>query len=124
MSYLLSLIEFKSWLGAKNETDKVGWQRECQGCPIFKCLSDKGLNMDTYDAFVSGMCTYTNNELLENPNWVREFISKIDSLQLEEKPSKITAKQALEVVNNLHICTVCNKYNPEGKNCGKDNCDW
>jgi hypothetical protein len=84
--------------------------------------------MDINKTCVNGTTTYINSELLENPDWVQEFISKIDSLPIEKKPNEmnipITAQQALEVVNNFHICTVCNKYNPEGKNCGKDKCDW
>lgn len=127
-TYPLSLVEFKSWLESKDKTDKVGWQGWCHGCPIFKCLKDKNSNMDVYKTSVNGTTTFINNELLENPGWVREFIIKIDSLPIVVEPDEmnipITAHQALEVMNNLYICTVCNKYNPEGKNCGKDNCDW
>lgn len=127
-TYPLSLVEFKSWLESKDESRNVGWQGRCWGCPIFKCLQDKNNSIHEGNTVVNGLTTYINKELIENPSWVKDFISKIDSLLLVEEPGEtnipVTAQQALEVVNNLHICTVCNKYNPEGKNCGKDKCDW
>ena len=125
MSYPLSLVEFKSWLEAKNENEVVGWQGGCRCCPIFKCL--KYRNNDVIS--VNGTTTYVNGSLLKNPKWVNSFISEVDNcsvipLKQGEMNASITAQQALKVLNNLYICTVCNQYNPEGKNCGKDNCDW
>ena len=128
-TYPLSLVEFKSWLESKDESCNVGLQGASWGCPIFKCLQDKNNSIREGNAVVYRLTTNIKNELIENPSWVKDFISKIDSLPLVEEPGEaifipVTAQQALEVVNNLYICTVCNKYNPEGKNCGKDKCDW
>ena len=128
MSYPLSLIEFKCWLESKNEKEVVGWQGWCKGCPIFKCLKDK--KEDLYSVNYESTHFLDNRiDSLDNPDWVKRFIEKIDDssiipLKSGEMNASITAQQALEILNNLHICTVCNRYNPEGKNCGKDNCDW
>lgn len=125
MSYPLSLVDFKSWLESKDKKEIVGWQGDCNGCPIFKCLMDKSFNISS----VNYESTHFLDNRFDNPEWVKIFIGQVNNreiipLKQGEINASITAQQALEVLDNLHICTVCNKYNPEGKNCGKDNCDW
>lgn len=124
--YPLTLVEFKSWLESKNENHTVGLKNCSHGCPVFRCLKNKGekvVGVGLLDTeFLLSNETYG---ALENPKWVQRFILGVDVEDLSECQAYVTAKDALEIVNNLYICTVCNQYNPEGTNCGKrDNCPW
>lgn len=58
--------------------------------------------------------------LCELPRRVREFVEEVDT----SISRKVTVEQDLQIVNNLYICTVCNKYNPEGASCERENCPW
>ncbi len=51
---------------------------------------------------------------------VKEFVEEVD----KSISRKVTVEQDLQIVNNLYICTFCNKYNPEGTSCEKENCPW
>lgn len=117
--YPLSLVEFKSWLQSKNEGEIVGETVASCNCPIFNALKAKGISVLAVSTFTTDLDP--KKDLYSNPRWVHSFIQKVDSLPL----SKVTASEALKVINNLYICTVCNQFNPEGTNCGKkDNCPW
>lgn len=101
-NYPLTIEEFRKWLGSKEEEEIVGWQGWCKGCPIFKCLRDnKGLEVIS----VNGKTTNINYELLDNPSWVENFISKVDCLAISLKQGEInasiTAKEALEVLEEI-----------------------
>ena len=118
--YPLSLVEFKSWLESKDENEIVGESHRTDCCPIANFLrlktNAKKIQVRSYvtraDEYVTAF----------NPDWVTDFVIEVDSL--EENQKSVIAKEALQILSNLYICTNCNKYNPEGKNCGKDNCDW
>ena len=116
-TYPLTFVEFKSWLESKEENEVVGRLKDGNHCPIARVLKENNRLV-----FVDDIDTQIGHERVMNPLWVHYFTRKVDSNWQTEKV--VTAKRALEVLNNLHICTNCNKYNPEGKNCGKDNCDW
>jgi len=128
MNYPLTLDEFKSWLKSKSEDEIVGWQYWSKGCPIFNSIKDK--RGDIYSVnFESTHFLDTRIETVTNPEWVKKFINKVDDRQIiplkqGETNASITATQALEVLNNLYICTKCNKYNPEGTKCSREDCDW
>lgn len=118
--YPLTLVEFKSWLENKDKNVVVGRLKDGNHCPIALALKE---NTELRLVFVSDIDTQIGHERVMNPLWVHYFTRKVDSNWQTKKV--ITANQALEIVNNLYICTVCNKYNPEGTNCGKkDNCPW
>lgn len=120
--YLLSLEEFKSWLEAKEKNEVIGERCKYFSCPIANALKDKiGSSTRLFDVSVSEIETNVKGVFYENPDWVKAFINSLDSNFLL---NNVTVEKALYILDNLHICTVCNKYNPEGKNCGKDNCDW
>lgn len=123
--YPLTLVNFKSWLESKTLDEEVGQTGEPTCCPIANFLKEEDVSQDVY---VDWTTTMISNEEIEYPNplWVRKFIDEVDMLDDEDREQDIvTAKDALEIVNNLYICTVCNQYNPEGTNCGKkDNCPW
>lgn len=116
-NYPLSLIGFKSWLESKNENEVVGKIKNGSHCPIANILKE-----DNESVFVGDNFTGIDHIEILNPLWVHYFITGADSLWGTTKD--ITARQALEIVNNFSICTVCNKYNSEGRNCGRDDCDW
>ena len=124
MNYPLTLVEFKSWLSTKRKKDVVGRTREASSCPIAVVLKEK--ESDTEKSInVYPNTTYIHDTAYENPGWVKSFISEVDKRDEYAKKRSITTKEALQIVNNLYICTVCNQYNPEGTNCGKkDNCPW
>mgnify|MGYP000438065330 CR=1 FL=1 len=116
-NYPLTLVEFKSWLESKDENEVAGKVKNGNHCPIANILKE-----DNKSVFVGDNFTGIDDIEILNPLWVHYFLTSVDSLW--ETTKDITAQQALEIVNNLYICTICNRYNPEGKNCGKDNCDW
>jgi hypothetical protein len=119
MSYPLTLVDFELWLKSKNGSDVVGETVASCNCPVFNALRAKGISVLAVSTFTTDLDP--KDDLVTNPSWVSNFIQKIDSLPQRE----VTSSQALHVLNNLYICTVCNKYNPEGTNCGKkDNCPW
>lgn len=126
MSYPLNLVEFELWLKSKDEKDFVGSKGCSRGCPIFKCLQDKKEQVYAVgEQNTEFLLPNGNYGTLDNPKWVWSFVRKIDSTATNALNGDVTAKEALQIVNNLHICTVCNTYNPEGTNCGKkDNCPW
>lgn len=116
-NYPLTLVEFKSWLDSKEEDEIVGITQFCSLCPIaiaIKATTNQTETRVRTDDTILGSLT------VKNPKWVKDFIYQVD----ETLEGNVTVKRALEIVNNLYICTTCNKYNPEGKNCGKKNCDW
>jgi len=120
---ILNLDEFCTWLKSKDENEVVGEALVCGYCPLANYLLDKGNS----EVEVYSNRTYAYpvaaGSWIDNPDWVKKFVSKIDNNR--QVGDTITVKDALEVVNNLYICTVCNQYNPEGTNCGKkDNCPW
>lgn len=98
-NYPLTQEEFRNWLESKREDEIVGRQGWCHGCPIFKCLKDKNHDVTS----VNGLTTYVSQKLLENPDWVVEFISKVDTASLPpgEMNTPITASQALEVLSEI-----------------------
>lgn len=125
--YPLTLVGFKSWLESKEENEVVGSRRKRGCCPVANVLRDtqlkaKQLNPERLSSVVvEGKYTIIRGTEYTNPFWVETFVTEVD---MSEKPS-VSAKEALQIVNNLYICTVCNQYNPEGTNCGKkDNCPW
>lgn len=116
-TYPLTLIDFKSWLESKSEDEVVGVTEFCSLCPIATALK---ASMNQTDIRVRTDDTVLDSSTVKNPKWVKDFIYQVD----DTLKGDVTVSRALEIVNNLYICTTCNKYNPEGKNCGKDNCDW
>jgi len=118
--YPLTFVEFKTWLESKKEDAIVGRIKDGNRCPIARALKE---NNRLRLVFVDDIDTQISYERIINPLWVHYFTRGVDSNWQTEKV--VTAKKALEVLNNLYICTVCNQYNPEGTNCGKkDNCPW
>jgi len=129
MSYPLTLDEFKSWLESKSEDEIVGEQRRLVGCPIFNCIKGKRDDIFSLDFGITHFLNTKIFKAIDNPDWVERFINKVDDRQIiplkqGEMNASITATQALEVINNLYICTKCNKYNPEGIKCSREDCDW
>jgi hypothetical protein len=120
VEYPVTFFDFKSWLESQNKHKIVGEAAVCSHCPVATFLKEEGYNQDIV---IYSDRTYISNKKFENPEWVKEFVSKVDIGRLVG--TLISAEDALEIVSNLYICTVCNKYNPEGTNCGKkDNCPW
>lgn len=120
----VTLAEFKSWLSTKRKKDVVGKTREASTCPIAVVLKEKESSTEKTINVYPGT-TYIQGTAYENPEWVKNFIKGVDAGDEYSKKRNITTKEALQIVNNLYICTVCNQYNPEGTNCGKrDNCPW
>jgi hypothetical protein len=103
-NYPLTQEEFREWLLSKSKDEIVGWQGWCKGCPIFKCLKDKNLDisMITYE-FTHFLDNRINS--LENPDWVKSFINAVDGRPIcliqDEIDSSITASQALEVLSQI-----------------------
>lgn len=134
MSYPLTLVEFKSWLESKNEKEVIGIAREGLTCPIATALRDykfkENQNVDDIEVGQDTTVVYYSyyngglkQDTLANPAWVCNFIDVID--EVDEDETEVTAKDALEIVNNFSWCTVCEQDRPEGTNCGKkDNCPW
>jgi len=125
MNYPLTLVRFKSWLESKSVEEVVGIREKSHFCPIAKALKECVYSEEGNDVEVEFNYTSIDPEVdvicFRNPAWVTDFVERVDVLETSE----VTAKDALQIVNNLYICTVCNQYNPEGTNCGKkDNCPW
>lgn len=51
---------------------------------------------------------------------VKEFVEEVD----KSISRKVTVEQALKIVSNLDVCTVCNQTNRDGTSCEKENCPW
>lgn len=118
----LRISEFKAILESRNKEDVIGYACRSTSCPIAKILKKECGGWDTY---VHDDVTSFGGHKYENPEWVKSFIKEVDVGDEYSKKRKIITKEALQIVNNLYICTVCNQYNPEGTNCGKrDNCPW
>lgn len=115
--YPLTPVELESWLKSKTKDEVVGNTIDGCSCPIFNALKAKGTKVLSVSTFATDLDT----DIVTNPKWVYTFIKQIDRLP----QSQITSSQALDILNNFYICTVCNLYNPKGTNCGKkDNCPW
>jgi hypothetical protein len=114
----LRISRFRAILETRNSEEVVGYACRSTICSLAKILKKE---CGGWDIYVHKNVTFFGGHNYENPSWVRKFVDKVDE---KLGISNVTTVQALEILNNLHICTVCNKYNPEGKNCGKDNCDW
>jgi hypothetical protein len=116
----LRISKFKAILETRNSEEVIGYACRSTICPIARILKKECGGWDTY---VHKEVTSFGGHKYENPEWVREFVHQIDGCKQTNDP--ITVEEALEIVNNFYICTVCNQYNPEGTNCGKkDNCPW
>jgi hypothetical protein len=119
-NYPVTFFDFKEWLDSKSANDVVGEALTCDQCPLARLLTDKGHQ----EVEVYPLRSYVDSiKYDKNPGWVYDFVKKVDTDK--QVGEQITAGECLKILNNLYICTVCNKYNPEGTNCGKkDNCPW
>lgn len=98
--YPLTIKDFRTWLESKEENVFVGWQNWCKGCPIFKCLKDKG--EDIYYVNLEDS-HFLNRGSLNNPDWIKSFIRTMDfPLKPGEMNVSVTAEEALEVLEEVY----------------------
>ena len=117
-TYPLTVSDFKTYLTLKNKKEMIGNMTLTGNSPIARVIKEHS----EYKTYILSNYTIHNGFRFKNPDWVKIFNKGVGKIATNY--CKVTVEEALKVANNLHICTVCNKYNPEGKNCGKDNCDW
>lgn len=93
--YPLSLVEFKSWLESKDESEIVGETGITDCCPIANALKESKIKAE-YVKVKADTTIADDYFTLSNPDWVERFVRKVDN---EEK--SITAKKVLEVLEEV-----------------------
>jgi len=118
LPYPLTSIEFKLWLESKDKDEIVGLIKNGDYCPVATVLKQTQKQVYVNDTY-----TEINFKKILNPGWVTEFTRAIDR-NWSKVENDITAEKALEVLNNLFVCTSCNSNNPEGTACSREDCPW
>jgi hypothetical protein len=102
-NYPLTIEEFRTWLESKDENELVGEIGLSHSCPIANALKTKA----EYVRVKADTTVADDYFTLSNPDWVEKFVLKIDDLENEER--SVTAKEALEVLEDVQKYDIFNK---------------
>ena len=100
---VLTRNNFHKWLESKSPKTKVGLTGEpCSTCPIFRFLKESNVNVKFVFSFMAVIEHFDRDIPTQFnyifPNWVTEFIRKVDD---SRKFSSISASKALKLLKSI-----------------------
>lgn len=96
-----SLPEFREWLEAQQNIQKVGVPRRIQFCPVATWLRQRE---GRDDIFVEYWHIRRGSRVSRTPHWVRLFVTKIDRA-IAKEDSVVPKRTALDVLDEVEKLT-------------------